>query len=59
MPQRGIYRERINSDAGVYGGSNSGNSGAVNTSDQPWMGRECSAVVTLPPLGFVVLQREE
>jgi len=59
MPKGGTYRELVNSDAAVYGGSNCGNSGAVNTNDKPWMGRECSAVVTLPPLGFVVLQREE
>lgn len=59
MPQAGVYRERINSDAKVYGGSNVGNSGVVNTSDQPWMGRDCSAVVSLPPLGFMILQHEE
>jgi 1,4-alpha-glucan branching enzyme len=59
MPKPGTYRECINSDAEVYAGSNVGNRGSVNTVDQPWMGRECSAVVTLPPLGFVVLRSEE
>ncbi|MGM0416520.1 MAG: 1,4-alpha-glucan branching protein GlgB [Thermodesulfobacteriota bacterium] len=59
MPQPGTYRECINSDAGIYGGSNTGNGGAVTTNEQPWMGRECSTVVTLPPLGFVILQPEE
>ncbi|MDY0211576.1 MAG: 1,4-alpha-glucan branching protein GlgB [Desulfuromonadaceae bacterium] len=59
MPQCGTYREIVNSDATVYGGSNVGNNGVVNAVPQPFMGRGCSAVVTLPPLAFVVLQFEE
>jgi 1,4-alpha-glucan branching enzyme len=59
MPSAGVYREILNSDADVYGGSNVGNSGMVVTTAQPWMGREDSAVVTLPPLGFIVLQLQE
>jgi 1,4-alpha-glucan branching enzyme len=59
MPRAGAYREILNSDAEVYGGSNVGNSGMVVTTTQTWMGREESAVVTLPPLGFIVLQLQE
>lgn len=57
LPQAGVYQELVNSDAGVYGGSNLGNQGLVNSQDQPWMNRPVSAELTLPPLGFVVLKR--
>ena len=59
LPQTGRYVEVINSDAGVYGGSNLGNNGAVDSHGQPWMNRPASAELTLPPLGFVVLKRAD
>ncbi|MDD2557901.1 MAG: 1,4-alpha-glucan branching protein GlgB [Desulfuromonadaceae bacterium] len=59
MPRCGTYSEIINSDAAVYGGSNTGNSGAVHTESKFFMGRDCSAVITLPPLAFIILQLEE
>ena len=59
MPCSGTYREIVNSDAQVYGGSNTGNAGRVETSSEPWMGRKHSAVITVPPLAFVVMQLEE
>ncbi|MFA5701161.1 MAG: 1,4-alpha-glucan branching protein GlgB [Desulfuromonas sp.] len=59
MPLGGTYREIVNSDAAAYGGSNIGNGGAVDAEPQPFMGRSHSAVVTLPPLAFIVLQLEE
>ncbi|MBI5884288.1 MAG: 1,4-alpha-glucan branching protein GlgB [Elusimicrobia bacterium] len=56
MPMPGGYREILNSDSEFYGGSNVGNGGGVHTEDVPWHGRPCSAIVTLPPLGAVVLK---
>nr|WP_320048567.1 1,4-alpha-glucan branching protein GlgB [uncultured Desulfuromonas sp.] len=58
LPQRGRYRELINSDAEIYGGSNTGLGGALETEDQTWMGRPVSGVVTLPPLAMIVLKWE-
>ena len=55
LPRAGFYHEVLSSDSERYGGSNIGNSGEVNTEPVPWMGRNHSAVLTLPPLGAVVL----
>ena len=56
VPVPGCWREAVNSDAAVYGGSNVGN-GAVELVAEPreWMGRPWSLVVTLPPLAGIVL----
>ncbi|OQY18946.1 MAG: 1,4-alpha-glucan branching enzyme [Desulfobacteraceae bacterium 4572_35.1] len=59
LPQMGNYREVLNSDAQLYGGSNAGNDGYITAENYSWMGRPASALVTLPPLAVVVLQHEE
>jgi 1,4-alpha-glucan branching enzyme len=56
LPQGGVYREVLNSDAQLYGGSNAGNSGGVWSEAVAWHGYEHSAAVILPPLGAVVLE---
>ena len=43
----------------IYGGSNVGNSGAVETEPVPWHGRPASLLLTLPPLATIVLQHAE
>jgi 1,4-alpha-glucan branching enzyme len=59
VPVSGRWREALNSDAAVYGGSNMGN-GAVEliAEEKPWMGRPWSLTLTLPPLAAVVLVPE-
>ena len=57
VPEGGWYREILNSDAAVYGGSNVGNGGGVMTVDKPSHGFHHSLSVTVPPLGFVLLKR--
>ena len=52
----GAWRERLNTDADVYGGSNIGNGGSVATSPSPMHGRPHSLKLTLPPLATVVLE---
>jgi 1,4-alpha-glucan branching enzyme len=52
----GFYREIINTDAETYDGSNVGNLGGVQTEDVPWMGRDYSILVHLPPLATVALK---
>lgn len=56
VPRPGYYREILNSDSELYGGSNLGNGGGVQSEAVSWMGREHSVQLTLPPLGAVVLQ---
>ena len=56
VPQPGVYGEIFNSDSSFYGGTNMGNQGNVFTTDQGWMGQTQSLVLTLPPLGMLILQ---
>ncbi|MGO1270295.1 MAG: 1,4-alpha-glucan branching protein GlgB [Pseudomonas helleri] len=56
VPEAGTWHEIINSDAGVYSGSNYGNGGGVNTDPQPSHGQEVSLALNLPPLGVLILR---
>jgi 1,4-alpha-glucan branching enzyme len=56
VPQAGYYREILNTDATIYGGSNIGNSGGQHASDQAAQGHPHSLVLTLPPLAAVFLK---
>jgi 1,4-alpha-glucan branching enzyme len=58
LPRPGKWREVLNSDAAVYGGSNMGNSGGVAAANKPWQGQPCSAEFILPPLGILVFRPE-
>ncbi|WP_102960181.1 1,4-alpha-glucan branching protein GlgB [Mangrovicella endophytica] len=58
VPQAGRYVERLNTDAGIYGGSNVGNMGSVDTEEVGAHGRSHSVLLTLPPLGTIVLALE-
>jgi 1,4-alpha-glucan branching enzyme len=57
VPEDGWYREVLNSDAAIYGGSNMGNSGGVLADPVPMHGFNYSISLTVPPLGFVLLKR--
>jgi len=57
LPQAGRYEEVFNSDSHLFGGSNLGNNGAIESQEHPWMNRPVSASLTLPPLGCVVFKR--
>jgi 1,4-alpha-glucan branching enzyme len=57
LPRAGNWSELLNSDSERYGGSGVVNP-VVEATDDPWHGRSASAVVTLPPLGTVVLTCE-
>jgi 1,4-alpha-glucan branching enzyme len=57
VPGPGWYREVLNSDAEVYGGSNVGNAGGMEAEERPCHGRSHSILVTLPPLAVVVFKR--
>jgi 1,4-alpha-glucan branching enzyme len=58
LPNAGPWREILNSDAAIYGGSNVGNGGAVEAYGDGCHGQPCSANVSLPPLGAVLLRYE-
>ncbi|WP_106478812.1 1,4-alpha-glucan branching protein GlgB [Phytohalomonas tamaricis] len=56
VPSGGCWREIFNSDAEGYGGSNVGNSGAVNADEQESHGQPHSLDLRLPPLGLMVFK---
>ncbi|HEV8660441.1 MAG TPA: 1,4-alpha-glucan branching protein GlgB [Thermoanaerobaculia bacterium] len=58
VPRGGRWKEILNSDAPVYGGSGQGNMGAVDAAPIPLHGRRWSVNLTLPPLGAVFLTPE-
>ena len=57
VPESGWYRELLNSDSGIYGGSNMGNSGGAMSGHVRAHGYEQSLTLTVPPLGFVMLKK--
>jgi 1,4-alpha-glucan branching enzyme len=58
VPLDCYWKEILNSDAAVYGGSGQGNFGGLAATPLPIHGRPCSLNMTLPPLGIVVFQPE-
>ncbi len=58
-PDEGWYEEILNTDAGVYGGSNVGNYGGMYAEPIPWQGRSHSLNLTLPPLATIGFKRHE
>ncbi|HEY7994353.1 MAG TPA: 1,4-alpha-glucan branching protein GlgB [Candidatus Eremiobacteraceae bacterium] len=55
VPEAGRYLEIFNGDSALYGGSNLGNGGAIETVDEPHLGRQHSMYVLAPPLAGVIL----
>ena len=53
----GWYREVLNSDAALYGGSNMGNGGGAHTEPVPAHGYDQSLSLVIPPLAFVMFKR--
>jgi len=53
VPRGGYYRELLNSDSELYGGSNMGNGGGVHADPIPRHDQPFSLLVTLPPLSVV------
>jgi 1,4-alpha-glucan branching enzyme len=55
VPRRGLYREVLNTDSALYGGSNQGNAGAVMADEIAWHAFPNSVSLTLPPLATLWL----
>ncbi|QEH34647.1 1,4-alpha-glucan branching enzyme GlgB [Aquisphaera giovannonii] len=56
VPRAGHWEEILNSDAGLYGGSNQGNIGGAGTVPVYSHGQEQSLTLTLPPLAVIALR---
>ena len=58
VPRPGVWRELLNSDSPLYGGSGMGNGGAAATVAVPRHGEAQSLELTLPPLATMYLAPE-
>jgi 1,4-alpha-glucan branching enzyme len=58
VPERGFYREAMNTDSERYGGTNVGNLGGVQAEAVPWGNHPYSLNLRLPPLATVYFKRE-
>jgi len=58
VPRAGRWREIINTDSALYGGSNAGNSGSIDTSGSGAHGQAQSLDLLLPPLATILFRHE-
>ena len=56
LPFAGTWREKLNTDAGTYGGSGRGNAGAVTASAVGSHGQPASALISVPPMATLYLE---
>jgi 1,4-alpha-glucan branching enzyme len=59
LPRAGVWREVLNTDATVYGGSGQGNFGGVTAHPHPHKSFPASARVNAPPLAALILIHED
>jgi 1,4-alpha-glucan branching enzyme len=57
VPHEGFYREILNSDSQIYGGTNIGNSGGVWSENRTCHDQPYSLEITLPPFGVLVFKQ--
>jgi 1,4-alpha-glucan branching enzyme len=58
VPAGGWWKEVLNSDAEVYGGTGHGNFGGIDAVPFPAHGRSNSLLLTLPPLSILFFKKE-
>ncbi len=56
VPNGGFWKEAVNTDAAVYGGSNVGNNGGVEAEPVACHGQQVSVSLSLPPLATLILR---
>jgi len=56
VPENCFYKEVLNSDSEIYGGSNMGNTGGLNADAIPFHGKPYSINATLPPLSVMIFK---
>ena len=58
LPQGGMWREVLNTDAQSYWGSGKGNAGLIHADRGAFANKPASGLVTLPPLATVYFLSE-
>jgi len=59
VPELGFYRELLNTDSEIFGGSNVGNFGGVYSQEIPFHGFPYSLELTLPPLAALYFKKRK
>jgi len=59
LPRGGFWREVLNSDSEIYGGSNQGNLGGVTADTYQVQNQPYSAPLTLPPMSVLAFRPDE
>jgi 1,4-alpha-glucan branching enzyme len=54
VPHHGFYRECLNTDSSIYGGSNIGNGGGVNSVNEVYAGQANKVSLSVPPLATMI-----
>jgi 1,4-alpha-glucan branching enzyme len=58
VPAGGTWKEILNTDSEIYGGSGIGNRGEVTAQNSPSHGRDYSLTITIPPLGALYFKNK-
>jgi 1,4-alpha-glucan branching enzyme len=58
VPEPGYYAELLNSDSALFGGSNVGNEGGIQSEPVPAHGFAQSIEIAVPPLGCLYLKKQ-
>ncbi len=58
VPYEGHYEELLNSDSSYYNGSNIGNDDPIISEEKPWMDKDHSISITLPPLAGLIIRKK-
>jgi 1,4-alpha-glucan branching enzyme len=59
VPEDGAWKEIINSDATLYGGSGTGNMGSAEAYPVPYHSEDHSINIVIPPLGIVMFTKDQ
>ena len=57
VPHEGHWREVLNSNAAIYGGTDEGNMGGRHTEAIPTHGHDYSLLLDIPPLAIVIFKQ--
>jgi len=56
VPHHGYYKEVLNSDSDIYGGSGVNNDGGLESETTPWQGQPFSLSINVPPLSALIFK---
>jgi len=59
VPFAGHYEELFNSDSSYYNGTNTGNADPIISAATPWMDKDHSISITLPPLAGLIIKMKD